>query len=567
MAARKRKPETADTKTFRAPSVRTFQEWTPRKIRMAERMAEGGNLSLAVAVCEWLLGDDDVAGALDARLDALFGLVPSFEPGVGRRKSQAVKALEAGEDYWSSYPESQLRMIHRWGLLLGIAPAAHRWEERTDHGGRWLPKPRFWHPSTLQQDQQTLEWSISNALHQRLPVTPGDGTWILHTPFGEDRPQMQGLWRSLARWVLLKHDAMGDAGKHSEQASKTVVEAPENATRQQRQEVAEDIFNSGEDAVIALAAGFTAKQLETSANFSNIYKPLVELASKAIAIRIRGGNLSSNVESGSLAAAKAQQESSERPKLRFDAESLSTTIHDQSLVWWAEYNFGDAKLAPWPKYPVEPEEDRQREAQTLSTLGEAVEKFQLAGAALDIDVLAERFQVPVQKLDESAATGRIYQYHLSFGILTVNELRARLGLPPIPGGDVRPEPAQGAGGGGDAVENRAPTPIRNTPGEGSTGPIVALASGASPTQNRGFVEGQEYVDALVESGVERFADAIEPDLKAVLDVVASASDFDDLRSRLYETFRELDPQKLTSVLERAAILGELAGMTATLQDL
>lgn len=71
----------------------------------------------------------------------------------------------------------------------------------------------------------------------------------------------------------------------------------------------------------------------------------------------------------------------------------------------------------------------------------------------------------------------------------------------------------------------------------------------------------------MESGVERFADAIEPDLKAVLDVVSSASDFDDLRSRLYETFRELDPQKLTSVVERAAILAELAGMTATLQDL
>lgn len=535
MAARKRKPETADTKTFRAPSVRTFQEWTPRKIRMAERMAEGGNLSLAVAVCEWLLGDDDVAGALDARLDALFGLVPSFEPGVGHKGGQAVKALEAGEDYWSSYPESQLRMIHRWGLLLGIAPAAHRWEERTDHGGRWLPKPRFWHPSTLQQDQHTLEWSIANALHQRVPVAPGDGTWILHTPFGEDRPQMQGLWRSLARWVLLKHDAMGDAGKHSEQASKTVVEAPENATRQQRQEVAEDVFNSGEDAVIALAAGFTAKQLETSANFSNIYKPLVELASKAIAIRIRGGNLSSNVESGSLAAAKAQQESSERPKLRFDAESLSTTIHDQSLVWWAEYNFGDGKLAPWPRYPVDPEEDRKAKGET-------------EGLALDVLDRAERLGLEVDRAQ--------FLQTYDIGWAKPGSRQETPPTAPPPPGFGQPQPGQPSA-------PRQEQPRQDVP----TSPIVALASGASPTQNRGFVEGQEYVDALVESGVERFADAIEPDLKAVLDVVASASDFDDLRSRLYETFRELDPQKLTSVLERAAILGELAGMTATLQDL
>src|SRR5690606_41418184 len=104
MAARKRKPETADTKTFRAPSVRTFQEWTPRKIRLAERQAEAGDLSYAVAICEWLLGDDDVAGALDARLDALFGLVPTFEPGEGRKKAQAVTALETGEDWCERYP-------------------------------------------------------------------------------------------------------------------------------------------------------------------------------------------------------------------------------------------------------------------------------------------------------------------------------------------------------------------------------------------------------------------------------------------------------------------------------
>ncbi len=528
MAARKRKPETADTKTFRAPSVRTFQEWTPRKIRLAERQAEAGDLSYAAAVCEWLLGDDDVAGALDARLDALFGLVPTFEPGEGRKKAQAVKALEAGEDWWESYPESQNRLLQKWGLLLGIAPAAHRWEERTDHGGRWLPKPRFWHPSTLRQDQQTLEWSISNALHQRVPVTAGDGTWVVHTPFGEDRPQMQGLWRSLARWVLLKHDAMGDAGKHSEQASKTVITAPEDATRQQRIEVAEDIFNSGEDAVIALAAGFDAKQLETAANLSNIYKPLVELARTAIAIRVRGGNLSSNVEGGSRAAAESQAKQSEQPKLRFDAESFSATIHDQSLVWWAEYNFGDAKLAPWPKYPVEPEEDRKAKGET-------------EGQALDVLDRAERLGLEVDR-EEFLQT-----YDIGW---------AKPGQRPEP-----PAPPEYPPFGQPAPQQAPPRQ------EGQAAPIVALASGASVAANSGFVEGQEYIDALTEHGTARFAEAIEPDLKAILDVLGQAKDYDDLRSKLREAYQELSPEKLSGVVERALILGELAGMTATLSDL
>src|SRR5690606_9652211 len=50
----------------------------------------------------WLLGDDDIAGALDARLDALFGLVPTFEAGKGHKENQAVRALEVGTDWWAS---------------------------------------------------------------------------------------------------------------------------------------------------------------------------------------------------------------------------------------------------------------------------------------------------------------------------------------------------------------------------------------------------------------------------------------------------------------------------------
>jgi hypothetical protein len=45
------------------------------------------------------------------------------------------------------------------------------------------------------------------------------------------------------------------------------------------------------------------------------------------------------------------------------------------------------------------------------------------------------------RAQEDAASGRSYQYDLDFGILTVNERRAQIGLQPIPTGDVVPEPA------------------------------------------------------------------------------------------------------------------------------
>lgn len=45
------------------------------------------------------------------------------------------------------------------------------------------------------------------------------------------------------------------------------------------------------------------------------------------------------------------------------------------------------------------------------------------------------------RAQEDAASGRSYQYDLDYGILTVNERRAQIGLPPIPEGDVLPEPS------------------------------------------------------------------------------------------------------------------------------
>lgn len=37
---------------------------------------------------------------------------------------------------------------------------------------------------------------------------------------------------------------------------------------------------------------------------------------------------------------------------------------------------------------------------------------------------------------------QMYRYHLEFGVLTLNEIREKLGLPPVPGGDRAPEPME-----------------------------------------------------------------------------------------------------------------------------
>jgi phage gp29-like protein len=444
MAPRKFKPKSEDGgAAISPPIVRTWSDWTPQRIRIAERQAEGGTLDMASGICDWLLTDDRVAATLDARIETLLGLVPTFEPSGDRRRSnKAVKALEAGEDWWKAYPTSQLTLIHKWALLLGVSPARHQWQSFDSHGGRLLPMPKFWHPQTLVRHQDRGTWTVRDQRGAEHIIVAGDGEWILHTPFGEERPWAYGLWRSLAPWVLLKLYARLDSGRAGEEAATGVVTTPDGSTKEQRRELAQSLLDAGAERLAVLPAGYDMKLLELSAQTGQFYESQIGMANAAIAIRIRGGNLSTEVKGGSFAAAASQKSTGDDVKLKFDAEALSGTLNEQSLSWWAEFNFGSKQLAPWPAWPVEPDEDRKAESETLSVLGDAIRKLQDVGMNVDLDAFAERFDVPIAKVEALSSKGQIFEYHFKFGIVKINEARARLGLEPIADGDRPPSLAE-----------------------------------------------------------------------------------------------------------------------------
>lgn len=504
--------------------VRIFYDWTPSALRSAERAAEQGNLHYAASICDWLLGDDRVAGTLSARTDSLMGLEPSFEAGVGRRAKQAMKALEAGEDWWEAYPESEITQLLQWGILLGVAPSRHQWIARADHGGRVLPMPRFWHPQTLRWDWQQRRWTVRDERSVELEVVAGDGEWILHTPFGSDRPWAYGLWRSLSRWALLKQFAMSDWARHSEKGSLLVATSPEGATQQQRKELAQDLAAAGEDPVVALGNGFDLKLIEVTADTQAIYEAQIKMADLAIAIRVRGANLSTEVKEGSRAAAQAQAKTGDNAKLRFDAASISTTLHDQSLVWWAEFNFGDRKLAPWPVYPVEPEEDKKERAEMVETLGKGLETFDKLGFEIDEKALVEEFGL-------TFISGR------------PRETR------------VDPEPA--------------PPPVPgDEPPKTDKKSARALASGAAAAANTGFVDGQLYADDVVDDARAKAGKQLSAGFIAdLLAAIDSEDSYEAIRAAVLKRYGDsASPQELRDILQKALVLGDLAGAAAVRQD-
>lgn len=585
------------------PSVRTFTTWSVPLIRAAEMAADSGYLRQVANLCEWLLGDDRIQGTLSARVESLLGLEPTFEQSGDKRKSKrVVRALEAGEDWWEAYPEDELATIATWGILLGLAPAGHNWTEpREDHGDRVLPMPRFWHPQHVRYDWPTRRWMTRVATSTGLVDTgfeeelvPGNGRWILHTPYGSSRPWSRGLWRGLARLALMKSYAIQDWSRFGEKAHILVGVSGEDveSSKGQRAQLAKDIYELGREGIAFLPPGFDLKKVELVANTRDIYLAQIEMANTAIAILVRGGNLSTEVKTGSLAATESQAETGDASKRRFDAQSLTTTIHDQSLNWWASFNFGDRALAPWPVYPVEPKKDLKARADTISIASTTLDKLFSLGVPIDIVKFCEEFEIPLRttRPEEMAAGQQLFQYHLEFGIVTVNQALARLGLPSVPGGNERPVPATTlaqleqaklmaaapkppvvTGPGNDDKPTEPPAkdgepapagePIQ--PGEAPKlrRRIVALAT-------NGTENGQDYADDVADKVARHGAKELAETVAAMVSAVRNAGSYAEAKKAIVKKYKGLaSPSRLASLTEAAITMAQLGGHLAVREDI
>jgi phage gp29-like protein len=496
LAAKSPRP---DTTVYREPSVRTFVDWTPGLLKSAQQLADAGSLRLAADLCEAVMGDGRVQGALGQRVQGLMGLPLAFEAGKdGRRKGATVRALQ--EDFWLAFPESALAQLLSWGILLGVGLAELDW---TEHAGRVLPVARIWHPRWLRYDWTTRDWRLTVDEGTEIPVTPGDGKWLLYTPYGAHRPWSRAAWRPVSIAWLAKKFAIQDMARHSEVHGSPLRAGmtPEGSTLETRKQFAADLGAVASDTAIALPPGFDVKLVEATARTHEVFHSEIDWANAEIAVAIVGGNLTTEVRGGSLAAAQVHN-AVRQDLIEADGETLSSTLRDQALTWWAELNLGSRDVAPWPRWQTEPPEDKKAAAETLRTVAEALERLGAAGAPLDVRAVLEQFGVP---------------------------MTAEAGAP--------------------------------------AAPVATTALRAGRRHARGFIRGQLYVDAVGDEGSEETIKAFAPDLAGLQDEIEAAEDYEDLRKRIRKRYRKLDAQELAEVMEKAFLLAELDGQWAVREDL
>jgi phage gp29-like protein len=406
----------------RVPYIQTLTDWDLDDILLALEEHEKGTFATSALLWQHMVARDErlraVLNVRDSALPALpFRLDPATEEATPEEK-QVAAALQ--EEWFSCFPESLNRALVRGTAGMGFVLARRSWVSRYSRvAGRtlWWPRLTPWPAEAVRYDDSRQCWraQVRNGPEVVVRTDHGDceGDWFLWLPAGSRGFQLGGVL-SLALPFLISHYDWRDWINFNDAAGHPVRKAtvPRGATTTKKDEFKENLAaldrltntilceknldGSGFDfEIVSLSGGGELDTFERS----------LEQANKAKAILLLGQSLTTDVgDSGSRALGDVHQQIKHQI-IQADAEGLSSALREQVLRDWALMNFGNAELAPWPRWDHRPPEDKAARAQTHAASADAVTKLNqvLKGTGKRVNVVAYLEEQGVPLEDEAPA--------------------------------------------------------------------------------------------------------------------------------------------------------------------
>lgn len=391
------------------PQPTTQTRWYLADLELAERLADGGDLTLCAQLMRSARKDGVLAGVLSTRTGGLVRLPKKF-----RGDPDIVAALEQGHDseegvsvrsvFDEMLPPTELAHFAADGELCGVAVG-----ELVPVEGRDYPVFVRLDPEFLQYRWSENRWYF-RSLAGLLPITPGDGRWVLHTPGGRNAPWQHGLWKAVGRAFIRKeHAALHRDNWEGKLANPArVAVAPQGASELQKEDWFRRVMAWGVNTVFGMTPGYDVKLVESNGRGYESFQKTIAEQNQELIIAVAGQTVTTDGGAGF-------QNSDIHKSIRADlikstADALAFTINTQCLPAyilkvWGEDALRRSVVVEWD---VTPPKDRNAEAQSLTTTAQAITQLKDALAAhdrqLDIDTICARFGVPV--LGDTNGDGR-----------------------------------------------------------------------------------------------------------------------------------------------------------------
>jgi hypothetical protein len=377
--------------------------WYLADLESAEHNADAGHLAGAARLMRAARKDGVLAGVLSTRTGGLVRLPKRF-----RGDAEMIAALEVGHELARSvfeemFPATELELLAGDGDTLGVGV------------GELVPVESRDYPVFVRLDPEFLRyrWNENRWYYESvagsIPITPGDGRWILHTPGGRIAPWQHGLWRAIGRAFIRKeHAALHKDNWEAKLANPArVAVAPQGATDEQAESWFRRVMAWGVNTVFGMKPGYDVKLLESNGRGHDSFNKTIADQNSEMIIAVAGQLVTTDGGAGF-------QNSDIHKSIRADlikktADGLAYTINTQGIPPFIVARWGEDALerSPIVEWDVTPPKDRSAEAQSLVTAAMAIaqltEALSVHGERLDIHAFCTQFGVP---LDTSEATAR-----------------------------------------------------------------------------------------------------------------------------------------------------------------
>ena len=280
-------------------------------------------------------------------------------------------------------------------------------------------------------------WLLRPDLHQPVSAAqplPPHKFIIMLTGQTDERPYGKGLCeRVYWYWWFKKHNIKFWLIYNEKFGSPTVVARHRSGLSQaERDRLLEVIDALQTEAGVTIPEGVELELLEASRTGSGeTYPNLVRWCNDEMSRAVLGQTLTSSQGEGSGSYALARVHEEVRSDyLRSDANLLMDVINTQLIAPMIAMNFGQDVCSPRWTLDLSPQLDLEAEIKVDRQL------LQM-GVFLPESYFYEKYGRPAPAGDARQLQyddSNLYQYHLQFGVLTINEVRAKLGLAPVPWG-------------------------------------------------------------------------------------------------------------------------------------
>jgi hypothetical protein len=275
-----------------------------------------------------------------------------------------------------------------------------------------------------------------------VPITPGDGTWVLHLSGPRVAPWQYGKWHSAGRtWVRKdSNQALKDNWAfHLANAARVAV-SPQGASENLRSNWFQQVAMWGINSVFSVTPGYDVKMIESNGRGWEGFDSSVKECNEAFMIQFAGQLVS--VTGGTGFSSEDLYASIRYDLIEDTAVPLAHTISTQVLPWFTHWMFPDiVDESPGYRYDVRRPTDLSAEASIYTAIGSGMTQLQEAAnrAGLDVDVakVFSHFGLDVtRKPKGDTPTARLTLAPTDIAkVVTVDEARLSQGLPSI--GDER----------------------------------------------------------------------------------------------------------------------------------